>query len=330
MRRRELILALGGAAVTAPFGGRAAQPPMPVIGYLGIASPDGYAPFVAALRQGLGENGYVEGENLTIEYRWAEGRYDLLPALAADLVGRKVGVIVTTGGDAGALAAKKATSTIPIVFISGGDPVGEGIIASLARPGGNVTGVSLLTFELAPKRFELLLELVSEAKVVVLLANPKNSSWQHSRRVIDDVEQAARVKRLAFHLLKASSESEIDAAFATLGRLHADALVVGSDAFFNNRRVQLVQLASRYAVPAVYEWREFAIAGGLMSYGTSLAGAYRLTGGYCGKILKGAKPADLPVQQPTEFELVINLKTAKALGLTVPPSLLARADEVIE
>jgi putative tryptophan/tyrosine transport system substrate-binding protein len=323
-------LILGSTAIALPFAARAQEKAMPVIGYLGIASPGGYAPFVAALRQGLSENGYVEGQNLAIEYRWAEGRYDRLPELAADLVGRKVDVIVATGGDAGALAAKQASVTIPIVFISGGDPVGEGIITSLARPGGNITGVSLLTFELAPKRFELLLELVPKAKSVVLLANPTNSSWAHSKRVIDDVEQAARAKRLTLHILKASTESEIDAAFATLGRLHAGGLVVGSDAFFNSRRQQIVALASRYAVPAIYEWREFATAGGLMSYGTNLTGAYRLTGTYCGKILKGAKPADLPVQQPTEFELVINLKTAATLGLSVPQIILARADEVIE
>lgn len=330
MKRRDFITLLSGAAVAVPFAARAQPKAMPLIGYLGIASPGGYAPFVAALRKGLSENGYIEGQNLAIEYRWAEGRYDDLPALAADLVGRKVDVIVATGGDAGALAAKKASVTIPIVFISGGDPVGEGIIASLARPGGNITGVSLLTFELAPKRFELLLELVPKVKSIGLLANPKNSSWTHSKPVIDDVEQAARGKRLTLHILKASTESEIDAAFATLGRLHAGGLVVGSDAFFNSRRRQIVALASRYAVPAIYEWREFAMAGGLMSYGTSLAGAYRLAGTYCGKILKGAKPADLPVQQPTEFELVINLKTARVLGLTVPQSILARADEVIE
>lgn len=330
MKRRDFITLLSGAAVAVPFAARAQPKAMPLIGYLGIASPGGYAPFVAALRKGLSENGYIEGQNLAIEYRWAEGRYDDLPALAADLVGRKVDVIVATGGDAGALAAKKASVTIPIVFISGGDPVGEGIIASLARPGGNITGVSLLTFELAPKRFELLLELVPKVKSVVLLANPKNSSWTHSKPVIDDVEQAARAKRLTLHILKASTESEIDAAFATLGRLHAGGLVVGSDAFFNSRRRQIVALASRYAVPAIYEWREFAMAGGLMSYGTSLAGAYRLAGTYCGKILKGAKPADLPVQQPTEFELVINLKTARVLGLAVPQSILALANEVIE
>lgn len=329
MRRRDVLL-LTASAMMLARAPRAQQKAIPVVGYLGIASPEGYAPFVAALRQGLSETGYVEGQNLNIEARWAEGRYERLPALAADLVDRKVDIIIATGGDAGARAAKQATSTIPIVFISGGDPVGQGIVAGLARPGGNVTGVSLLTFELAPKRFELLLELIPEAKIVALFVNPNNSSWQHSKGIVDEVERAARSKGLAFHITKASTRDEIDAAFATLGQQHVDGLVVGSDAFFNGQRGQFVALASRYAVPTIYEWREFALAGGLMSYGTSLAGAYRLAGTFCAKILKGAKPADLPVQQPTEFELVINLKTAKVLGLAIPQSLLVRADEVIE
>ena len=273
-------------------------------------------------RQGLGETGYVEGQNLAIEYRWAESHYDRLPALAADLVARKVDVIAVTGGDAPVLAAKNATSTIPIVSILGGDPVKGGLIASLARPGGNLTGITMITAELMPKRLELLSELVPRAGVIALLANPGAES------MIRKVQEAARAKRVQLQILKASSESEIDAAFASPSQ--AGALLVGNDPIFMSRREQLVALAARYAVPAMYEWREFVAAGGLISYGTSRTGTWRRFGNYAGKILNGAKPADLPVEQPTRFELAVNLKTAKALGLTVPPSILARADEVIE
>jgi putative ABC transport system substrate-binding protein len=282
---------------------------------------------VAAFRRGLSEAGWVEGQNVAIEYRWAEGHHELLPALAADLVGRKVDVILTGGGPTGALAAKNATSTIPIVFFSGDDPVAAGLVASLSRPGGNLTGFSIITVELMPKRLELLSELVPQAGVIAVLVNPNNANTE---RTIRDMEEAARAKGLQLDILKAGTGEEIDAAFATLAQAKAGALVVGADAFFNSRREQLVALAARSAVPAIYEWREFAELGGLISYGPSLMAVNRQAGTYVGKILKGAKPADLPVQQPTTFELIINLTTAKELGLTVPPSILARADEVIE
>ena len=324
--RRRALIVLGGAIV-APLAVRAQQKAMPVIGYLSGVSPGPLAPFVGAFRQGLSETGYIEGQNLTIEYRWAEGHFDRLPALAAELVGRRVDLIVTSGGELSALAAKRATSTIPIVFNSGGDPVAAGLVASLARPGGNLTGVSIQVGELMPKRLELLAELVPQAGVIALLANPYNSSFERMTR---DVQEAARAKGVQLQVLKAGTENEIDAAFATLVQLHIGPLLVGADPFFNSRREQLVALASRHAVPAIFEWREFAVAGGLISYGPSLTAIHREAGIYAGKILQGAKPADLPVQQPTKFELVINLKTAKALGVTVPQSLLARVDEVIE
>jgi putative ABC transport system substrate-binding protein len=326
MRRRDLAASLAATVALWPFALRAQQKAMPLIGFLGSTSPGPYAPFVAALRQGLSETGYVEGQNLAIEYRWAEGSYDRLSGLAADLVGRKVDVIVTSGGPPSARAAKNASSTIPIVFVTS-DPVVDGLVASFARPGGNLTGVSMMFAELTAKRLELLSELVPQAKMIALLVNPNNPN---AERIMGDVREAAREKGLLFHVLKAGSESEIDIAFAALGQLHAGALLVGNDAFFNSRRDQLVALASRHAVPAIYESREYAASGGLISYGPSLTAAYRQLGVYVGKILKGAKPADLPVQQPTTFELVLNLKTATALGLTVPQSILARADEVIE
>ena len=326
MRRRELLLLLGGA-MTAPRALRAQEAAMPVIGFLSSVSPGPLAAFVSAFRQGLSEAGYVEGQNLVIEYRWAEGRYDRLPGLAAELVGRNVGVIVTTGGTVSARAAKSATSTIPIVSVFGGDPVADGLVASFARPGGNLTGLSILVRELMPKRLELLAEMVPQAGAIALLVNPSNPN---AERIIREVQEAARAKGVQLHVLKAGTEGEIDAAFASLVELHAGALVVAADPFFNSRREQLVALASRHAVPAIYEWREFATAGGLISYGTSLSAVYRQVGIYTGRILKGAKPADLPVQQPTTFELVVNLNTAKELGITVPPSILARVDEVIE
>jgi putative tryptophan/tyrosine transport system substrate-binding protein len=324
MKRRELMLLVAGA-LTAARTLRAQQKPMPVIGYLGSESPGPMAPFVAAFLQGLGETGYVEGQNVAIEYRWAEGDYDRLAALAADLVRRRVDVIATLGIPS-ALAAKSATSTIPVVF-SVGDPVERGLVASLARPGGNLTGVSLLNVELMPKRLELISELVPQAGVIALLVNPNNPNTE---RTIRDMEEAARAKGVQLDILKAGTESEIDAAFASLVQLPAGALVVVGDPLFINRREQLVALASRHAVPAIYALREYAAAGGLISYGTSFTAAYRQLGTYAGKILQGAKPADLPVQQPTTFELVVNLKTAKALGLTIPQMILGRADEIIE
>jgi putative tryptophan/tyrosine transport system substrate-binding protein len=326
MKRRELLLLLGGAMTAAgPLG--AQQKAMPVIGFLNSTSPGPFAPQVAAFHQGLSETGYVEGQNLTIEYRWAEGGDDRLPALAADLVGRKVDVIVAGGSINSALAAKSATSTIPIIFPGISDPVAAGLVASLARPGGNLTGFSPFQIELMPKRLELLTELVPQARVIALLVNPNDP---RTEGLIRDSQEAARTKGVQLAILKVGSESEIDAAFASLVQLDAGALVVGPTPDFLSRREQLLALASRHAVPAIYPWRELAAAGGLISYGTSATAGYRLAGMYAGKILKGANPADLPVQRPTTFELVVNVKTAKALGLTVPPSILARADEVIE
>ena len=326
MTRRKLLILLGGT-VTASRALRAQQKAMPVIGYLGNGSPAPSNPFTAAFLQGLGETGYVDGQNLAIEYRWAASRYDRLPALAADLVARKVDVIAASGGLEAAVPAKNATSTTPIVFFAVSDPVGNRLIASLARPGGNVTGISPLSIELMPKRLELLSELVPQAGAIALLVNPNN---QQTERVIGDVEEAARAKGVQLPVLKASTESEIDAAFASLAQLRIGALIVTADPFFGAQRDQLATLASRDAVAAIYPWREAAAAGGLISYGSSISAACRLAGILVARILKGSKPADLPVEQLPRFELVVNLKTAKELGLTIPPSILARADEVIE
>jgi putative ABC transport system substrate-binding protein len=326
MRRRELMLLLGGA-MTAARAPCAQQKAIPVIGFLSATSPGPLAPFVAAFRQGLSETGYVEGQSVVIEYRWAEGSYDRLPALAANLVDLKIDVIVASGNTA-PLAAKNATSAVPIVFVGGGsDPVAGGLVASLGRPGGNLTGFSLLVDELVPKRLELLSDLVPQAGVIALLVNPNSAGAERQTR---DLQEAARAKRVQLIILKAGTESEIDGAFGSLLQSQAGALLVGADPFFNSRREQVVALAARYAVPAIYEWREFAASGGLISYGPSLTSIYRQLGIYTGRILKGAKPADLPVQRPTRFELVVNLKTATALGLTIPQSILVRADEVIE
>ena len=327
MRRRAFFAALGGAALAWPMAAHPQRKAMPVIGWLSGAAAAGYVPFLAAFREGLKETGYVEGQNVAIEYRWADGNYDRLPALAAELVALKVDLIAASGGDASSRAAKDATSTIPIVFNSGDDPVATGLVTSLARPGGNLTGISFLVVELHPKRLELLSDLVPQARVIGLLVNPDSPQTE---RVLRGMQEAARAKGIQLLVVKASTGSEIDAAFAALSQQAPGALVVQADPFFNSRRDQLVALAARYAVPAIYEGRQFAMAGGLISYGASLTAVYRQLGIYAGKVLQGAKPADLPVQQPTAFDLVINLKTAEALGLTIPRTMLDLANEVIE
>jgi putative ABC transport system substrate-binding protein len=327
MKRRDFITLLGGAAAVWPLAARAQQAAMPVVGFLNGASPEGYAPFVAAFRQGLKEAGYVEGQNVTIEYRWAEGQYDRLPSLAADLVQHKVTVIAATSTPA-ALAAKAATSTVPMVFTTGGDPIKLGLVASLRRPGGNVTGSAQLTVEVGPKRLELARELFPGATTVALLVNPANPV---AATVSKDLQTVADTLGVRLHLLHASTEADFEAAFATAAQLRAAALVIsGADPLFVSHAAQLGALALRHSVPAIYQFREFAAAGGLMSYGGDARDSYRLAGVYTGRILKGEKPADLPVVQSTKVELIINLKTAKALGITVPLPLSGRADEVIE
>ena len=326
MRRRDVIAA--AAAALLPSAVRAQQKKMPVIGYMSGGSASFYSPTILpAFRDGLREAGFVEGQNVAIEYRWAEGRYEKLPGFAAEFVGRKVDLIAATGGVASLRAAKQATATIPIVVSSGGDPVADGLVASLARPGGNLTGVSFLTSELHPKRLELISELVPPARVIGFLVNPNAPSAEH---LIREVAAAAADRGVELKVINVASDAEFDAAFASLEGLKAGALIVQTDPLIDARREQLVRLAARYAIPAIYGFRVFAAAGGLISYGVSIAGVYRQVGVYAGKILAGAKPADLPVAQPTKFELVINLKTAKTLGISVPQSLLARADEVIE
>jgi putative tryptophan/tyrosine transport system substrate-binding protein len=329
MRRREFITLIGGAAAASalwPLAARAQQPAMPVVGILSGASAETYAPYLAAFRLGLKDVGYVEGQNVAIQFLGADGQYDRLPALAAELVRRQVAVI-SAGGLPPIFAAKAATSTIPIVFTSAGDPVQVGIVPSLNRPGGNITGVSHFGVMLAGKRLELLLELVPTASVIAVLVNPTNPRVDLD---ITEMQAAARAVGKQILVVPAGSERDFDAAFATLVREGAGGLLVAGEPFFISRREQLAALAARHAVPAVYEYREFIGAGGLLSYGTSLPEMYRQAGGYVGRILKGAKPADLPILQPTKFELVVNLKAAKALGLTISESFLLRADEVIE
>ena len=326
MRRREFIAGFGSAAAW-PVVARSQQPAWPVIGFLDAGSADASAHYAAAFRKGLSETGYVVGKDVAIEYRWAEGSFDRLPELAADLVRRQVAVIVAGGGAPAALAAKAATATIPIVFQMGDDPVKFGLVPNLNRPGGNITGESAQNAELGPKRLELLHEVVPAATTLALLVNPTNPN---AETLSTDLHAAARKLGLQLQVLHTSAEPEIDTAFETLLQLQAGGLMIGHDAFFNSQSERLATLALRRAMPTIYQFREFAAAGGLMSYGTDLADSYRQTGVYASRILKGEKPGDLPILQPTKFELFINLKTAKALGLDVPPTLLARADEVIE
>ena len=326
MKRRAFVTLIGGAAAW-PLAARAQQPAMPVVGYLSARSPDDTAHLVAAFRRGLGEQGFVEGQNVTIEYQWALGQYDRLAAMAAEFVRRPVTVLTTTGGEPSALAAKAATSTIPIVFAIGGDPVKRGLAASYNRPGGNATGISLLTNPVEPKRLGLLHELVPQATTVGFLLNP---TLPQSGSQISDVQEAARTLNLQVHILRASTDREIESAFESVAPQNIQALAVAADGFFDTRREKLVALAAGHAVPTMYHFREFAVAGGLVSYGIDASDAYRLVGVYTGRVLKGDKPADLPVVQSIKFQLVINLKTAKTLGLAIPDRLLALADEVIE
>jgi putative tryptophan/tyrosine transport system substrate-binding protein len=328
IRRREFITLLGGAAATWPLAAGAQQPAMPVIGFLGAGALDNYVLYLAAFRKGLAEIGFVEGQNVAIEYRWAEGQYERMTQLAADLVRRKVAVIAVPGSPPGARAAKAATSTIPIVFSVGDDPVRSGLVASISRPGGNATGINFFTGEVVAKRLALLHELLPGAARVAAFINPADASRAEALR--EEVEVAARTVGMQLQILNPSTNREIDAAFSVLVRERTDALFVGPDAFYNSRRVQLANTAARHVIPTAFAVREYVDAGGLMSYGTSLADMYREVGAYCGRILKGAKPSDLPVLQSTKFELVINAQTARMLGITVPPSLIARADEVIE
>jgi putative ABC transport system substrate-binding protein len=327
MKRRELIALLGSAACTWPLAARAQEPVMPMIGFLNPQSPDTFAEPLRGFRQGLKDTGYSEGENIAIDYRWAENRLERLPALAGDLVRKQVAVIVATGGSVSALAAKAATTTIPVVFNVGDDPVKLGLVPSLSRPGGNLTGVNFFTVELAAKRLELLIELVPRATRVAVLVNPAVAAGEATVR---DVQVAARAMGLQIRVVDASSSNEIIAAFGTFARERPDALLVDPGPPFTGRRAQLVQLAAYYKIPAIYSLRQTVEIGGLISYGASLTDAYRQVGVYAGRILKGAMPADLPVVQATKFELVINAETARMLGLAVPPSLLSTADEVIE
>jgi len=324
MKRREFIAALGGAAAW-PVVARGQQT-MPVIGYLSVGSPETSTRYLPAFRQGLAETAYVEGQNVAIEYRWGRGNFDQMPTLAAELVSRQVDVIATpTSG----FAAKAATATIPIVAMSGGDPVNSGLVASLNRPGGNLAGVGLFAYSLGAKRFELLHELIPKAKIIAVLVNPSNLD-SGSKSDAKEVEAAARAVDQQILIVNASNERDFEPSFAAIAQQGAGALLVMADPYFNNRREQIVILTARHAIPAIYEWRDFAAVGGLMSYGSSITDAFRKLGVYAGKVLKGAKPADMPIEQAVKIELVLNLKTAKALGITFPRTLLGRADEVIE
>jgi putative ABC transport system substrate-binding protein len=327
MKRREFITLLGGAAIIWPLVARAQQLALPMVGFINPASPQSYARPLSAFLKGLGETGYVDGHNVAIEYRWAEGRNDRLPAMVADLVHRQVAVIAATSTSA-ALAAKAANTTIPIVFEMGDDPVRLGLVASLNQPGGNVTGVTQTNVEVAPKRLQLLHEVIPTARVMVLLVNPADPAL--AEMTTKEVQAAARTLGLELHVLNASTERDFDAVFAKLIQLRAGGLVIGGGPFLISRSEQLAALAARHAVPTIFQYREFAVAGGLLSYGSDITDSYRLAGVYTGRILKGDKPADLPVQQATKVEMIINLKTAKALGINVPNTLIGRADEVIE
>jgi ABC-type uncharacterized transport system substrate-binding protein len=327
MRRRELITLIGGAALTWPLAARAQQPKVPVIGFLNTGSAGPFAQYVTGLLKGLNESGFSLGRNVEIEYRWAEGHYDRLPALAAELVGRPANVIVASGGEPSGLAAKAATSNIPIVFLAGGDPVKAGLVSSLNRPTGNLTGISQFTYSLEAKRLGLLHELAATADPIAVLINQSNPNAPNQVR---DLQEAAARAGVQLLLLPIDVDADLDPVFTTLVEKRVNALLISADPFFNTRRAQIVALVARAKVPAMYEFREFAVAGGLMSYGSNLVEAYRQAGVYAGRILNGAKPTELPVLQPTIFELVINLNAAKALGFEVPPMLLARADEVIE
>jgi putative ABC transport system substrate-binding protein len=327
MQRREFITLIGGAAVAWPLVARAQQPAMPLVGFMSARSPGDSAHLVAAFRRGMGEGGFVEGQNVAVEYRWANGEYDRLPALAADLVNRRVAVLVATGGDVSALAAKRATSTIPIVFGSGSDPVAIGMVASINRPGGNVTGVNVLTNQMEPKRLGLLHELVPGVPLIGVLMN---QNFPPAARQLLDLEEASRTIGQRLFVAKASNDTELDAAFTALAQQQVRALLVAADPYFDTRRERIVAFAAQHRLPAMYQFREYAAAGGLVSYGVSLSEAYRLEGAYTAKILKGEKPSDLPVQLLVKTELVINLKAAKALGFEFPATFSARADEVIE
>jgi putative ABC transport system substrate-binding protein len=325
--RREFISALGSGLIAWPLAARAQRPTMPVIGFLNARSPDDTRHLVAALRRGLNEGGFVEGHNMTIEYRWALGQYDQLSVMATELVRRPVTLLISAGGEPAALAAKAATSTIPIVFVIGGDPVKEGLATSLNSPGGNSTGISISTTTLEPKRLGLLRELLPGAATIGILLNP---SYPFHERQLRDVEDAADAAALQVVVLRADTDREIEVAFETVTQRHIDALIVSADPFFDTRRDKLVALPARHALPTMYQFCEFVAAGGLISYGTNVAEVYRQAGLYAARVLKGERPGDLPIMQPTKFELVINLKTAKALKLAIPPTVLALADEVIE